>query len=164
MKCLRCDKEHSGDYGSGKYCSSKCAFTRDFDSIYRKKMSESTKKRWEYNRESFSFGESHSKAVGQSTKGKFNKDPSSLYDLSSRTISKILRRMELSCSNCGWDSDKCDLHHINGRNIEDPHNHENLCCLCPNCHRLVHSGKIDKEDLINLFNYIGDSWKYYYYG
>jgi len=25
MKCENCESEHNGDYGSGRFCSSKCA-------------------------------------------------------------------------------------------------------------------------------------------
>lgn len=29
MKCLRCEIDHDGSYGSGKYCSKKCAYFKD---------------------------------------------------------------------------------------------------------------------------------------
>lgn len=87
----------------------------------------------------------------------------SLKQLSSRTMSKILQRMNLGCSRCGWNEARCDIHHIHGRKIEDCDNHNNLCCLCPNCHRLVHDNKISSDELITLEEQIGDSWKEYYY-
>jgi hypothetical protein len=91
-----------------------------------------------------------------------------LYLYSSRTKSKIIQRMinakEIGCSNCNWNESIGDFHHINGRKIEDAHNHNNLCYLCPNCHRLVHAGILPIEKLISLEIQIGDKWKKYAYG
>ena len=46
MKCLRCELEHDGSYGSGKYCSKKCAFTKNETQLLalRKPKTEETKK------------------------------------------------------------------------------------------------------------------------
>jgi len=87
-----------------------------------------------------------------------------LFDLSSRTVTKILKRMKIGCSRCGWNQASCDLHHIHGRKIENSHDHTNLSLLCPNCHRLVSEKKIVTENLQNLFDQIGDSWKDFYFG
>lgn len=88
----------------------------------------------------------------------------SLLDLSLRTVHKIFKRMGVKCSRCSWNEGTCDIHHINGKKIPDPHNNKNLCVLCPNCHRLFHNKKIKKEELINLDDYIGETWKDFYYG
>ena len=50
-----------------------------------------------------------------------------------------------------------------GRKIENANNHNNLTLLCPNCHRLVHEGKIATESIISLEKYLGDIWKKFYY-
>ena len=100
----------------------------------------------------------------ETSKNKFLANPQNIYELSSRTRIKVIKRLNIGCSRCGWNEDICDMHHINGRKIKDCHNHNNLCYLCPNCHRKIHNGKIKKEELINLFDYIGDNWKQYYYG
>ena len=97
-------------------------------------------------------------------KGKFE-PRTTIWDCSSRTICKILKRIEkMKCSRCGWSEGSCDLHHIHGRKIENPHQHSNLTILCPNCHRLAHEGKIAIEQLVNLDVFIGDAWKQAYYG
>lgn len=106
-----------------------------------------------------------SKRVGGGTKNKFKGDKAtSLLEFSKRTVSKILKRLNIGCSICSWNESTCDIHHINGRKIPDPHNHTNLTLLCPNCHRLVHNNKILKSDLKNLYDILGDRWKDYYYG
>jgi hypothetical protein len=128
------------------------------------KLSESSKKAWAEKRENFSVGEKHSKAVGKGTKGK-HKIPNSILDVSSRTVSKIMKRLNKGCSLCGWNKGTCDIHHINGRKIEDANGHWNLTYICPNCHREYHSGNAElKEKFVSLLNYIGDEWKEYYYG
>ena len=40
-----------------------------------------------------------------------------------------------------------DVHHIVPWEECQEHSYENLISLCPNCHRLVHDGKIDKKSL-----------------
>lgn len=49
------------------------------------------------------------------------------------------------CENCGWDEGTCDLHRFkkddgcgNAQYVEG-----NIITLCPNCHRLVHDGKLE---------------------
>ena len=98
----------------------------------------------------------HLKQIGDSI--------TSILDVSSRTTVKILKRLNIGCSLCGWDKASCDVHHIKGRQIEDANAHSNLAYLCPNCHRLVHSGVIGRDALISLETQIGDRWKDYYYG
>lgn len=68
--------------------------------------------------------------------------PESKLKLGMRTIKKVIARLKLGCSNCGWDLAPGDVHHIveqcNGGSDE----HSNLTLLCPNCHRLAHVGKL----------------------
>lgn len=99
------------------------------------------------------------------SKGKYKSEPpKSIFDVSKRTRSKIVRRLNLGCSRCKWSEGLCDIHHIRGKKICDPHNHNNLCMLCPNCHRLFHEGKILKEELITLADYFPKDWYENYYG
>lgn len=101
----------------------------------------------------------------KSAKGKFKEiTPKSILDVSRRTTRKIIQRLDLGCSNCGWCEGSCDIHHIDGKKIVDPHNHNNLTLLCPNCHRLAHEGKLKKESIVSLVEYIPEDWYKYYYG
>jgi hypothetical protein len=87
----------------------------------------------------------------------------SLYELSNRTICKIIKKGKIKCVNCGWDKTTLDLHHIYGRNIENPNSHNNLVCLCPNCHRLAHENKLSKSFLCeNSLNKTFTNWKEYF--
>lgn len=141
----KCNNDHDGSYGSGRFCSRSCANTNVH--------SEETKRR-----------------IGESLKERLNNpllksklDVNTLYELSSRTIRKVLKRMNLGCSVCGWKEGVGDLHHINGRKIKDADNHNNLTYVCPNHHRLIHENKINKKTIITLEKQIGNKWKEYYY-
>lgn len=85
----------------------------------------------------------------------------SILDLSRRTITKVIERMKLGCSNCGWDETPGDLHHIIPKSKGGSDSHSNLSHLCPNCHRKAHRGLITK--FVSLDEMIGDAWKQYYF-
>jgi len=92
-------------------------------------------------------------------------NPHSILDCSSRTVTKILKRIGMmKCSMCGWDQGTCDVHHINGKKIENANCHSNLALVCPNCHRLAHEKKISPNELITFEQFVGDKWKEGYYG
>ena len=108
--CERCGKEHDGSYGSGRFCSKKCANSRKLNGEQIKKISFSLKEY--YNR---------LEKVGRKCKtcGKifYSKDNSrkecfdclpstikyaktdkhidSILDLSKRTVGKVLKRLDL---------------------------------------------------------------------
>ena len=100
----------------------------------------------------------------KSSKHKFNTNPQSIIDLSSRTKIKVIQRLKIGCARCGWNDAMCDVHHIKGKKVNNCHHHSNLSYLCPNCHRLVHVGIIPSEELITFEEQVQDEWKKYYYG
>ena len=87
-------------------------------------------------------------------------NPKSIKELSSRTISKILKRMKMECSSCGWNKCMGDLHHIIHRENGGTDDHSNLTYLCPNCHREIHSDL--SVPYKTLEEHIGDNWKNFY--
>lgn len=128
-------------------------------------MSESLKEFYKKNPRKKSENGEWSKHIGKSTKNRYKgKYVQSILQLSKRTVRKILIRLKIGCSQCGWDRAGCDIHHIRGRKIEDADSHQNLTYVCPNCHRLFHSKILLPEQAINLVDHIGDSWRSYYYG
>ena len=165
-KCEYCEKEHKGEYGSGRFCDYVCA--RGFSTkskrheinlkVSKTLSSKETNGLTKQQRIQLEVADKHASYVRET-------EVKSLLELSSRTVSKILKRMKLGCSYCGWfvDGVACDIHHIKEKKSGGSNEHTNLTYICPNCHRLVHSNKIDKEKLVNLYDYIGDSWKNYYY-
>src|SRR5271157_3080194 len=108
------------------------------------------------------------KKIGQTVnKGK---KPKSILDFSSRTTRIILRRIlderHIGCSLCDWNKDACDLHHIVQTSKGGSDKNSNLTYVCPNCHRLIHSKKIDSSSIITLETYFKSKeidWTKYFY-
>jgi predicted HNH restriction endonuclease len=166
MKCENCEKEHEGTYGSGRFCAKECA--RGFST--KEKRIEINKKvslklsNDKYNgltKQQFIQLENAEKHASYERENEIT----TLYDLSKRTIGKILKRMKLPCSKCGWYVEGVvgDIHHILEQKNGGGNEHSNLTYVCPNCHRLIHSNKIEKNELINLDDFIGNEWKDFYY-
>jgi len=103
-----------------------------------------------------------SQAVGKSTRT--GRKITSLWEVSSRTRMKVLRRLNLGCSRCGWKEEICDVHHIHGRKVPNADSHLNCTLLCPNCHRLADRGRRPKEELKTLDDILPENWQDAYYG
>lgn len=164
--CIECNNPFETKDNRSKFCSRKCSAI--YNNKLRGTLSEEHKskisaslKNWYSKNEPKSSGDKHSKAVGKSTKGKFKK-PESILEVSKRTTSKILKRLNFSCSNCNWNEEVCDIHHIKPKEFGGTDEHTNLSYLCPNCHRKAQKGLL--KNIINLQEQIGDKWKEYYYG
>jgi hypothetical protein len=131
---------------------------------HRIKVSDGLRRYFLENPDKVRRGKEASEVVGNFTKGKHKGEISNILEPSSRTTSKIVKRLDLCCCVCGWKEGSLDLHHINGRKIENPNQHENLTVLCPNCHRLTHEGKIEKDRLITLSSLLPQNWREVYFG
>lgn len=160
MKCENCQLENDGKYGSGRFCSSKCArsfATKNNRKEINEKVSKTLSKK-------FSCGKI-TKPVGCFKKGydprrrKFTKKDrekailstkttwenyiqSTSFEKLSRNVKKriILQEQNRKCLLCGidkWEGKLLNLQldHIDGnRNNEK---RENLRILCPNCHSIT---------------------------
>ena len=84
------------------------------------------------------------------------------FSLSTRTRTKILDRMKMCCSLCGWSQSTVDLHHIKPRKNGGPDTMDNITPICPNCHRMVHNGLIESDILLSFTDLYGDDWKSMY--
>lgn len=157
--CENCGREHDGSYGSGRFCSTKCS--RGFSTkAKRQEINEKVSKKLRLSDEEIE----NRNLIKRASFFREN-EATSILDLSNRTVFKIIRRMKLSCSICNWYHENvvCDIHHIIQKKYNGTNNMNNLTYICPNCHRLVHSGIIDSNELVSLEDYIGDTWKKYYY-
>lgn len=166
--CPSCKEEYETLDSRKKFCGRACAARynnkgRKLTSEHREKVSKSLKRFYAENPDKIRKGTDAAKAVAKYTKGR-HKAPKNIFNMSKRTTAKILSRLDLKCSRCDWNEEICDLHHIRGRKIKDPHNHRNLSYICPNCHRLAGSGKIAPEDLVSFEEQVGDKWKECYLG
>lgn len=84
--------------------------------------------------------------------------PTNIWQLSNRTRCKVIRRLKIGCAKCGWNLAICDIHHWMPKYFVFRDEHKYLSYLCPNCHRLAHSGKLKVEDVQSLKDQIGDEW------
>jgi hypothetical protein len=168
MKCKYCGSDV--EKRRNKFCDRDCYinYKRENETIskeVRNKMSKSLSETRKRNPDKFPSGVEHSRSVGRGTVGKYKRNNiNGILELSSRTVTKVIKRMNLGCSRCGWDKATCDIHHINGRDGDNADSHENLCLLCPNCHREYHCGNFGKNELKPLIETIPENWQDYYYG
>lgn len=70
------------------------------------------------------------------------KKPEVIEDVTLGLLLKYLKT--LGCSECGWNKASCDVHHIVSRAEGGSDLLSNLTYVCPNCHRLAHSGLLSK--------------------
>lgn len=101
----------------------------------------------------------------QRSRGKKNsqgtKIPANLLDMSTRTVSKLIKRMKIGCSVCGWNEAQCDVHHILPKKNGGTNDNSNLTILCPNHHRMIHEGAI--LPIKSVTDHIGEEWRNHYY-
>lgn len=145
MKCELCGTEHDGKYGSGRFCSSKCA--RSFSSKesraeINKKVSAKLKgKKFSLTQEKV---QDRTKKFQETWKQKHLAIVNNLQEIDFDELpvrlkrKKILLEQNSKCSECGidefWNGKplKFDLDHISGDRSDN--SRANLRCLCPNCH------------------------------
>lgn len=154
MNCenIKCNKEHDGLFGSGRFCSRSCA--------NQKTHSQETKEKIKNTLKNSDKWKNYKKVIKSSN---FKKSPVSIYDLSSRTIQKLLKRANVECSMCGWNKTTLDIHHIIPKAKGGSNEHTNLIALCPNCHRLAHEKQYSTEQLfLKTLDITFPNWKNYY--
>ena len=112
MNCKECNKEIDGNYGSGKYCNKECAKKGRNKKITEIQLAKGKKDR-HYKCEKCSEDFILKYTIKPGRKIHCDKckrkaphiknlnDIRSICQLSSRTISKILKRAEIKCSMCG---------------------------------------------------------------
>jgi hypothetical protein len=171
--CLECHKEFKTRWRN-KFCGMSCSSKYNNrnrpppSENQKRKQSESLKRYYDVHpekRASDIRGKEYVKFIGSFTKGKFRGAfIESIFDVSKRTASKILKRLNIGCCICKWNEGTCDIHHINGKKVSNANGHWNLTCVCPNHHRLIHNHKLRKEDLIPLDEYFPENWRDLYYG
>lgn len=164
MICENCGIEHNGDYGSGRFCCSKCA--RGFSTKNRRleingKISKSlignqntkgkkqTKEHIQKRLNSIS-PETRKKSVEKNNKRIEEKYISTPFDLLSYRYKKrrVLEEQKGKCNRCGideWLGQKItlELEHKDGNCSNNER--ENLECLCPNCHSMTSTWKVGHQ-------------------
>lgn len=158
MKCKRCGEEHDGSYGSGRFCSVKCARTRAHSKKVREKISSSVKKsltkevinnRINTQRNNGTLGwskEAQRKGAISSANKKKELNEEYLrqgkYELLSNKFRRetLLKESNYSCEICNndkWLGEKIwlEIHHKDSN--KNNNKRENLIIVCPNCHSII---------------------------
>lgn len=183
--CEKCGKEITTIFGSGRFCSRSCSCARVHTSESKAKAAEKVRIAAQNYYEAGCKCEKcgsifHTKDYSRKlcfdclpttikhTKGK--ECPKSIKDISKRTTSKILRRLDLPCSCCGFyvKGLVLDLHHIIPRKNGGVDDMSNLTYICPNCHRMAHTDLsmlphplVSIEEQLRVLN---KDWRSVYYG
>jgi len=150
MKCENCKEKHDGSYGSGRFCSKKCAkgfSTKAKRKEINKKVSEKLKGskgttgsfKKGYDERRMSTSESRKQAVKTNKKrldDKYEKMDFKDIPINRKKL-RILENQNNACGECGlseWNGKPLVLewHHIDGDH--DNEYEENFKYLCPNCH------------------------------
>ena len=88
-----------------------------------------------------------------------------IFDLSNRTIRKLLKRASAKCSLCGYDDSTPNLHHIEHRKNGGSDQADNLILVCPNHHAEIHEYS-DRFEVAFLRSFSIErtfpDWKSYY--
>ena len=79
----------------------------------------------------------------------------SIFEIRIEQLQRLLRK--LGCSCCGWNKASCDIHHIVPRGSGGSDEYSNLTYICPNCHRLAHTGQL--TEFKTIIEFVGDDWK-----
>ena len=135
MKCIKCNKEHDGSFGSGKYCSKSCANSRVRTDEVKKKISEGILKSQWWNSKDFTYNSNPDKIEKTKETWKAKRNYESAHVSSVKAWIKEDRGHK--CEECGiedWNGKRLpmEIDHIDGdvtNNIPT-----NLKVLCPNCH------------------------------
>lgn len=148
MKCnnIKCNKEHDGTFGSGKFCSRGCANSRIKTDEIKYKTSLSMKKAHAEGRAITpvkKLSKSEIKKITQKRKEKWTKNLLQ-EEFSTLKFERLRQRVfieqDKKCNKCKlstWLNEPItfELEHKDGNNKNNKR--ENLEALCPNCHSLT---------------------------
>ena len=151
MICERCQKEHDGTFGSGRFCSKQCANTRVFSE--ETKLSKKTKmiayftnlkendpiKYAKYCEKQRTNGLLSSVEQGKKMRAYYDTKPWNELGKDGKRR-RVIDEQEKHCSHCGlseWRGQPItlELEHKDGNHMNDER--DNLEAVCPNCHSLT---------------------------
>lgn len=165
-KCENCENEHNGSYGSGRFCSSKCA--RGFSTkANRNEISEKVSKKLIGRHVKRNISKERWEEINNK-RNKFWKNKLMNCDFNSLGVDtkrkRIILEQENKCDRCKlseWLGEEItlELEHIDGNHHNNERN--NLKALCPNCHSLtptwrgrnkknnINRGRVEDKELFN---------------
>lgn len=162
MICENCNSEHLGEYGSGRFCSAKCA--RGFSTKSKRneinlKVSQRMKGRPSSRG---SLSEDKLREIAEKCKAtwirKLLEADFALLGFDSKR-KRVIIEQQNCCNHCGistWQNKPITLEidHING--IRDDNRRENLEAICPNCHSITDTWRGRNKPIRNGDNKVSD--------
>jgi len=151
MKCEYCNREHLGSYGSGRFCSNKCAkgfSTKNNRKEIWSKISKSLKDKHRNDPSIMvkiklsmlkTYADRREQIINLWLEGKYSGTTDNLLEY----IRIYLRKINNDrCSKCGWSEKNIssnivplEIHHKD--NDRKNNSKDNVELLCPNCHSLT---------------------------
>tara|TARA_R110000868_G_scaffold53191_1_gene167214 strand:- start:188 stop:640 length:453 start_codon:yes stop_codon:yes gene_type:complete len=138
MLCEKCGIEHSGSYGTGRFCSKKCASSRVWTEADRLKKSEAMKtfSNSDENTNRFMKRNVDYAKVSKSLKERADRRTFTECGWDSKR-DRIIKEQDYKCIKCSlseWLGNPIsfEIDHKDGNNAND--SRENLEAMCPNCH------------------------------
>lgn len=163
MKCENCQNYHSGNYGSGRFCSKKCA--RGYstkakrDEINQKVSNKLSGKKFVFTEEQRRRGaETKAKNLREKKRLRIENLAFDELKIQEKRI-RIFNEQQECCSVCGlkdWNGQPItlELDHISGDRTDESRN--NLRLICPNCHSQTHTYKVKNVDSPGKRRYTDD--------
>ena len=148
--CQTCGKPFLADTreinrGNAKYCSLSCAAKAPKALKYKQIFKHCGKE--------FNSASSSAKYCSDSCKQKDYRDrqkDSSEEGVSIKSLYTLFK--DIPCEICNWNKASRDLHHIKEVANRGITQIENIICVCPNCHRMIHSNLISEDNLMKIVN------------
>ena len=166
MICEKCQKEHNGSYGSGRFCSGYCArsYAAQKTPEIRQKISRKLKNNQGLLESNAArkgktvfeiFGEERGREIIEKQR-RSNRESRVLIDPFTSGSDGTAAKRELlkeghGCHGCGnieWMGQPIplELHHINGNNLDQ--SRKNIQLLCPNCHALTDNFRARNKKMV----------------
>ena len=140
MKCENCNQTHDGDYGSGRFCCTKCA--RGFSTKNKRQAINEIVSNRLKGRPGRPQTAPTDETIAKIKETWYNKMMLVEFDTLGydRQRKRILIEQEHKCNHCGiseWQGKSIvlEIDHING--IGDDNRRDNLEAICPNCHSVT---------------------------
>ncbi len=147
-ECQTCGKTFSADTrevnrGNAKYCSLSCAAKAPKKLQYTQICKHCGREFLSASKQSKYCSDSCKQKNYRAKQKDLSNENSSI-----KTFYKVFENVP--CELCQWDKTSRDLHHIIEVSNGGTNELNNLLCVCPNCHRMIHNNLISKDDIENI--------------
>lgn len=146
-KNIKCEKEHDGSYGSGRYCSRQCANSRNWteeDKLKKSIAGKNSEKVKEFSQRQRSQETIDKMAASKKVLSRKSEERLLQEDFNTLSFERLRKRVLIEqgrkCNHCNlteWQGlpIPLEIDHIDGYRENNSRN--NIEAICPNCHALT---------------------------